>query len=102
VSERAWGWIGAGTGLLAILIGAWVTAAGTWSIGVGLCVIGSISFGTGLAMLAEPWAESTDEEIDRWEENWGSRWLPECPVHGEQLCHTRTKRCPEGVRERIP
>lgn len=97
---QAWGWVMLSAGLWCLGIGAWIVAVGTWSIGAGLVLIGAFSLGTGACVVAQPWKDSVDREIDRWEENWGSEWEPACPVHGRNLCYTRTGRCP-GVRERV-
>lgn len=101
-NPRLWGWGCVVAGLAALGVGGWTAFFGTFSVGFGLTAIGAFSGGVGVCLLAEPWAEEDwREEIDRWEERWSSReWSPECPVHGSDLCHVRTRHCP-SMRQRI-
>jgi hypothetical protein len=100
-SPRLWGWWCVIAGLAALAVGGWTAFFGTFSIGFGLTVIGGFSGGVGVCLLVEPWAEEFEAEIDRWEENWSvHEWSPQCPVHGSDLCHVRTRDCP-GVRQRM-
>lgn len=88
-------------GGLACLIGGAVAAVcGPFPVGFAVAILGAVGLSVGACLLAEPWSDSVDREIDRWERDWTARWSPECPVHGENLCYTRTRRCP-ATRDRI-
>lgn len=101
MSSRLWGLMGVGAGVVGLIVGGWIAFVGTFSVGLGLTLIGAFAGGAGLCVLTEPWHDSVDAEIDQWERDWSARWLPPCPVHREQLCYTRTDRCP-GARQRVP
>lgn len=95
------GWALFGAGLVCVVIGGVMVWTDWFSTGFGISIIGVFAIGAGAALIAEPWHDSVDAEIDRWERNWTSTWSPECPVHGLNLCVTRTRRCP-STRDRIP
>lgn len=86
-------------GIGLIIWGGVLAFVGPFALGFGITVIGAFAAGTGLILVIDP-KDSVDHEVDRWERNWTSRYEPDCPVHGKNLCITRTGRCP-GVRERV-
>jgi hypothetical protein len=101
MSDRRMAAVLLGSGGFCTAVGVWVGFVGTFSIGLGLVGIGACCVAAGVVLATEP-GEDEDwrDELDRWERKWGSRWLPRCPVHGEQLCYTRSDRCP-GARDRV-
>lgn len=86
-------------GVATLLIGAWVSAVGSLSIGLCLTLMGAFLGGAGLCLALAP-DEQDAGDAEFWA-RWADRWQPQCPVHGEELCYTRTDRCP-GVRDRVP
>ena len=88
-------------GGFAVAVGVWVGFVGTFSVGLGLVGIGSCCLSAGVVLVAERDESEWEAEERRWMEKWGSQWLPACPVHGRNLCYTRSERCP-GSRHRVP
>lgn len=102
MSSRLWGLMGVGAGVVGLIVGGWIAFVGTFSVGLGLVLVGAFAGGAGIAVLTEPWTEEDyDRDMVAWERRWYGRWLPPCPVHGERLCNIRTDRCP-GARQRVP
>lgn len=95
-----WGLLLAGA--IGCAVGGVVVGTSNFSIGFGITMLGVAALSCGIALIAEGGCrDSVDAEIDRWERNWCSTWTPECPVHGLNLCVTRTRRCPM-TRDRTP
>lgn len=86
-------------GIGMIIWGGLLAFFGPFALGFGICVLGAFAAGTGVILVIDP-RDSIEREVDRWDESWTSRYAPGCPVHGEHLCITRTRRCP-GARERV-
>lgn len=93
-----WGLFWAGA--LCLGAGTALVFTGPFSVGFGVAIIGVFALSVGAALIAEPWHDCVDHEVDRWMAEWEDVWSPECPVHGKHLCYVRTKNCPM-TRDRI-